>query len=90
MGKNRLCFVRAITSSLVELKLMYYKPLCQKVKALEGDLSIDERASQLPQKMKQKITDEILQKLRSLSSRGANMTRDIAMERGECMLVYWG
>lgn len=57
------------------------------MKALEEELSGEERASQLPQHLRQKITDEILQRLRSLNSSGTNATQKITMEQGECMPV---
>lgn len=57
------------------------KLLFQKVKALEGELSGEERASELPQHLKQKITDEILQRLRSLNPSDKNTTT----ERGTCL-----
>jgi len=57
--------------------------LCKKVKALEGELSSETVAVELPQHLKQNIIEEILQTLRGLNSSGA----DIAKERGECALV---
>ncbi|XP_054790112.1 uncharacterized protein LOC129295599 isoform X1 [Prosopis cineraria] len=60
-----------------------YKPqeLVKWVKVLEGELSREERGSQLPQHLRQKIMDEILLTLRSLNSTATNTTRNIAMEQ---------
>ncbi|WVZ19224.1 hypothetical protein V8G54_006546 [Vigna mungo] len=56
-----------------------FKPveLIKWVKALEGELSSETAAVELPQHLKQNIIDEILQRLRGLNSSGA----DIAKER---------
>jgi len=56
----------------------------KKVKELEGEFSIQNTEVELPQHLKQKIIDEVLQRLVSLNSRSNNgsHSQGIAMERG--------
>lgn len=59
------------------------------MKELKGEFSSQNTEVELPQHLKQKIIDEILQRLVSLNSRSTNGSHSqvIAMERGEFMLI---
>jgi len=59
------------------------------VKELEGEFSREDVVVELPRHMKQKIIDEVMQKLGSLkgSSRNVSQLQAMAKERGEGVLI---
>ncbi|XP_054791053.1 uncharacterized protein LOC129296481 [Prosopis cineraria] len=59
------------------------------VKVLEGELSREERGSQLPQHLRQKIMDEILLTLRSLNSTATNTTRNLHGARMSTAILFF-
>lgn len=71
--------ILGIASSMVSLKLVV---MGQKVKELKKELSRGEAVVELPRSLKEKITDEILERLKSLNG-SANATE----QRGQWTLT---